>query len=335
MIAIVLMGVPVAYAVFFGIFSLFNSVSYNTEFLFARSGRNRALLWYAIANAALYVLCFALLYLPGEAALSVLLKALAGLGILRGAFSLIISLGHDSEKAYRQSRKDILLFISLASPLILATLIAGSMGHVDSLLVKFFYKNDPDVFVIFQYGAREFPLVALMANSFSAVMAGVLVKNNCSASAKKELQAGSTRLMHLLFPASIAIMILAPTLFESVYGSRFFPAAEIFIIYLLLSIPRLIFPQTLMTAMQRNRLLLSVSAIEWVINLVLSIVLLNFFGIKGIAFATFIAYLFDKVALMVLLNRRNIPPAAYTQIGVWLVYSLLLGAVCTGMLFFL
>ncbi len=54
----------------------------------------------------------------------------------------------------------------LAYPLIISTLLGGSAQYVDGILVL--SKFDSAKFAIFSYGAREFPLVLLMANALSA-----------------------------------------------------------------------------------------------------------------------------------------------------------------------
>jgi Na+-driven multidrug efflux pump len=63
--------------------------------------------------------------------------------------------------------------------------------------------------------------------------------------------------------------------------------------------------------------------LELTINVVLSFILVRFFGIAGIAFATFIAYLFEKLYLSVEVKRRlNIRLADYIPVNVYVMYSI-------------
>ena len=55
----------------------------------------------------------------------------------------------------------------LAAPLILTTLISGSGQYSDGIIISTIYK-DPAKFAWFRYGAKEFPLVLMMANGLSS-----------------------------------------------------------------------------------------------------------------------------------------------------------------------
>ena len=53
-------------------------------------------------------------------------------------------------------------------PLIVSALLGSSAQYIDGFLVM--HRYDASTFAVFQYGAREFPLVLLMANAFSTAM---------------------------------------------------------------------------------------------------------------------------------------------------------------------
>ncbi|HMT68109.1 MAG TPA: hypothetical protein PKE28_10975, partial [Bacteroidales bacterium] len=56
--------------------------------------------------------------------------------------------------------------LRVGMPLILAFLISGSAQYVDGIIVSARY-SDPGVFAMYRYGAKEFPLVLLLANGLS------------------------------------------------------------------------------------------------------------------------------------------------------------------------
>jgi hypothetical protein len=55
---------------------------------------------------------------------------------------------------------------------------------------------------------------------------------------------------------------------------------------------------------------------------VLSFILVRFFGIAGIAFATFIAFLFEKMYLSVVVKKKlNVSVSEYIPVKIYSIYS--------------
>ena len=57
----------------------------------------------------------------------------------------------------------------LGTPLILTSLISGSAQYTDGVIISAVYR-DPAMFAWFRYGAKEFPLVLMLANGLSNAM---------------------------------------------------------------------------------------------------------------------------------------------------------------------
>ena len=57
----------------------------------------------------------------------------------------------------------------LGAPLIITSLISGSAQYIDGVIISTVYR-DPAMFAWFRYGAKEFPLVLLLANGLSNAM---------------------------------------------------------------------------------------------------------------------------------------------------------------------
>ena len=57
----------------------------------------------------------------------------------------------------------------LGLPLILTSLISGSAQYTDGVIISAVYR-DPEIFAWFRYGAKEFPLVLMLANGLSNAM---------------------------------------------------------------------------------------------------------------------------------------------------------------------
>jgi len=209
----------------------------------------------------------------------------------------------------------------LAAPLAGSFFLSGSAEYIDGIIVRHFF--DSADFALFRYGARELPLSLLLANAFSAATVPSVAEDKQKAMAR--IHQSSQSLMHLLFPLSIILAIASPWLFPIVFNASFSESAYIFNIYLLLVITRLLFPQTLLIGMQQNGWLLTSSGIELVLNVGLSLLLLKWAGLYGIAIATIVAFFFDKMFLMSVVSfRYGIRPGQYVPIFPYLSYSLLL-----------
>lgn len=213
----------------------------------------------------------------------------------------------------------------LGGPLALAALLSHSATYMDSFLVDHFFA---DQFTNFRYGARELPLILLLANGLSIVRSGDIAQGLNEGRLGETLallREGSQRLIYWLFPLSLLLLLLSDFLFTSVFGKDFQGAVPVFDVYLLLVIPRLIFPQSVVRAHQKTQWMTWSSLVELILNLTLSLVGLYYWGLVGIAGATVVAYSVEKLVLVVLTKRKlGISPLAYTPLLEWLIGSGLL-----------
>lgn len=184
----------------------------------------------------------------------------------------------------------------LMFPLSLHTLIGGGMQYVDGFIVSSYFEEQ-GIFAIFRYGARELPLVSILVAALVATYIPKVVgdKKTSIVQMKKEVN----KLAIWMFPLTYCLMLLSPLLFPIVYNADFSQSAHIFNIYLLIISSRLLLPQVLIYAHQRNFILVVSAIIEVIVNLILSLYLVKDYGLEGIAFATVIAYLVNKVILII------------------------------------
>lgn len=185
-------------------------------------------------------------------------------------------------------------FLFFSFPLILHMLLGNGMEYVDGFLVNYFY--DEGTFALFRYGARELPLVTILAGALSTAMIPIAVTSLMKA--MDDVKEKVSRLMNFLFPLSIILVLISPIVFPLIYDSEYNVSAQIFNIYLLVISSRILMPQIVLFA-KRDNYFLSLSAlIELIINVTLSLIFLKYFGLLGIAWATVIAYLFNKIMLI-------------------------------------
>lgn len=215
--------------------------------------------------------------------------------------------------------------LKLAWPLIVSMLLSGSGQYIDGFLITTYF--DEATFAVFRFGAREFPLVLLLANAFSASMLpGFSDKQNLNVNLEI-IRGQSKQLASWLFPLSGVMMLVSHWAFPIVFNAAFAASATIFNIYLLLIISRLLFPQTILIGMQKTNTIMWVSFFEIVVNVLSSLILMQFWGIIGVAIGTVIAYLFEKILLIVFVRRKlGIPLSAYLAVRQHVVFSVFLSA---------
>ena len=222
---------------------------------------------------------------------------------------------------FQMNPKYMLPYLTFATPLIFHALIGNGVEYVDGYLIRHYF--DKESFAIFRYGARELPFVILFVGAVTTVLVPQAVKN--TSDALTEMKRQTTKLMHLLFPLSIILIMISPYIFPLVYSDDFRESAYLFNIYALIIISRILLPQVVLFGHHKNKLLLSITAAEFVLNVGLSLLLMQYWGMKGIAFASVIAFSIAKAA-MVIYNyyRYRIGVSEYTHVPIYLSYSGLL-----------
>ncbi len=221
------------------------------------------------------------------------------------------------------SLQHIVELIKTSAPLILSSFIAGSIPYVDGVLVAMNY--DDTVFAVYRYGARELPISVLLANAFSNAMIPVINSSSNITPLLYEIKRKSLQLMHVLFPVSMVLLVVSSFLFKVIFNPQFMESSHIFNVMLLLIIPRMMFPQTILIANRFNKYTLIASLSEWLTKVVCSILLLHVWGVFGIAMATFVAFIVEKFILMYFVRQRlQITPSEYIPLKWLLFYSALI-----------
>jgi len=298
------------------IFTTFNNPTYVNEYFLMMTGKNKPLLLY---GTVVYVFQLAVLTLPLATGFSILqsIQLLACLGILKWIVSWGIVYRHS---IIRMDANFVHLLISKSVPLAAATLVSGYAQYIDAWIVKHY--SDETTFAAFMYGAREFPLSLIMATALSETLANRIRLNGIKDSISI-IGSETKKLGKILFPLTCFLIILMPILFPLVYNEDFTISGSIFNIYLLLIIPRLLFPQSILIGTGNNRIILWSALFELAINICSSLLLLHFMGIKGVAWGTVIAYMADKLFLWIYVSKKlQLPAQSVTHFRVWLTGSL-------------
>jgi peptidoglycan biosynthesis protein MviN/MurJ (putative lipid II flippase) len=97
-------------------------------------------------------------------------------------------------------------------------------------------------------------------------------------------------------------------------------------IYLLLVIPRLVFPQTIVVGRKKTNIALIAAIISQAINIPLSLALIPEYGTVGVALSTFIVYCLEKIFLILYVKiKMKISPLDYIPVKIYAMYSFLIG----------
>ncbi len=286
------------------------------EYFYLIKKKNQSLLVYALVSFSIQ---FILVVLPPVLGygIEMALKGLVAAALLRylWIWILLVSNGelHFSPAFVKEHLK-------LGGPLIAATLLSGSAQFVDGFIVTSKFNNE--VFAVFRYGARELPLALLLSNALSNALLSDFAKTENLKQNLQKLKSSITRLMHFLFPLTIVLLLTSHIIFPIIFNAKFSESATIFNIYLLLVISRLLLPQTILNGLKITNPIMRAAFFELIINVILSLVFVQFLGIAGIAFATFIAYLFEKIYLVTVVKTKlKINLSEYVPVNKYAIYS--------------
>jgi O-antigen/teichoic acid export membrane protein len=213
----------------------------------------------------------------------------------------------------------------LATPLIITTLISGSGQYTDGIIVSVFYR-DPGQFAWFRYGAKEFPLVLMLANGLSNAMLPEFSTRLRMKETLAKIRVKSKRLMHILFPLTMFIMLFARWFYPRIFNPDFQKSADVFLVYSAMIIPRLIFPQTILVGRKKTMITFVSALIELAVNIPLSLLMLRWgYEIVGVVLSTLIAFTVGRAFLVIYLwVKMKIKPSEYIPVKVYAVYTFLL-----------
>lgn len=277
----------------------------------------------AIVNYGIIVFSATLILVAGPALLGkpihVSMQGLVISSLLRYIWLWIILF---RQKTFRISIEFTRKHLRLSMPLILATFLSGSAQYIDGFIVNSRFSED--TFAIFRYGARELPFALLLVNALSNSMLTSFGGNTRINEHLSQIKRSIGRLMWFLFPITMILLLVSKPLFPLVFNPDFKSSATIFNIYLLLLISRILLPQTILNGMQKTKPIVTASALELFINIVLSLTLVQKFGINGIAFATVVAFMTEKIYLAGLLKRKyQIEISQYLPVKLYMTFSIL------------
>ncbi len=249
----------------------------------------------------------------------IVLESLTFWIIIRWIWTLKIIFNNTANK--KISIELIKVFIIFSAPVIIHILLGNGMEYIDGLIVNRFF--DPGIFSIYRYGAREFPIILILIGALRSTMIPEAVEDITKATAKIKEQ--TSKIIKYFFPIAIILMLSSKYLYTFFYSEEYIYSALLFNIYLLIITSRIIMPEVFIYAQGMNNVFVKISLAEIITNIILSLILIRFWGIAGIAFATFVTFMIFKLVLVFFVKSKiKIPPGKYLDMKLYFTYSFLL-----------
>lgn len=300
------------------LYVLLSNPSVLIEYIYLVKNKSGSILVYGFVS---YSIQLALVLFPILTGKDIIwaLDALVLVSLLRFIW-LLITVAKYAE--FRFSWVFIKEHLAVGIPLIISSLLGGSAQYIDGMVVT--RAMDVEHFAIFRYGAKEFPLVLILAVGLSNAMISEIGKPGNLKPSLDKIRHHSRRLMHFLYPTTIVIMFIARWLYPAVFNKEFIRSADVFMMYLLIIIPRLVFPQTILIGLKKTRVIMLNSIVELAVNIALSVILVRHYGTVGVALATAIVYMLSSASLVMynylILKLR---PNLYIPIKTFSIYAII------------
>lgn len=308
----------------FGLVVFLNTPTYIADYIFYLKGKYKSLMIWGIVTFGAHIL---LLCLPifMRQTLNLAINLLVILSMIKFNYTLVLLMKYSLISFHTRLIQE---FMKKVLPFLFSILLAGSMDYINSFIVEYYFS--PIDFAVFRYGAKELPIFLILANSLSNIYSGEIANFNKNGQLQEglaKLKTSSTKLMRWLFPSTILLILVSKYFFELAYNQDLVQGYKIFNIYLLLIISRMLFPQTVIMGLMKNRIFYLVSTNYLIINCILSFWLIGFMGIEGIAYATVISFMVEKILLVIYCKMEGVQLSKYTSVTEYVFYSLLTLAV--------
>ena len=299
------------------LFFFFSNTSSLIEYIYLLKNKPVSIYWYGIISFLIQTLAVCIPVMLGYG----LSSAIWGLVIVSAMrfVQLLFLLARYAEFTFSWPYVKNHLYVGY--PLIISTLLSGSSQYIDGVIAYFAFS--PERFAIFRYGCKELPFVVMMTSSLNNTLIPAFgIKKNIPATLA-ELRAQSLRLMHILYPLSILIMIFSKVIFGRVlFNETFYRSADVFMVYQLLIISRIVFPQTILMGLKKNAVILWASVLEFFLHIGWSTFFVHYYSVTGLPLGSGLVHIVEKLVLIWYVYKHlHIHPDSYIPVKWYLMLS--------------
>ena len=208
---VLLKGSEIPFLKYLLVYLLFTSPSGLVEYIYLIRNEGKGMLVYGIVS---YALMFLLVAMPPIFGLNIeySLIGLVFSSVFRFVWLLVLLFQHSSP-AFNQVF--IRKHLKSAAPLVFSMFLSGSGQYIDGFIISRYF--DSATFAVFRFGARELPLVLLLANAFSASMLPGFADLSKLKSNLEVIKQNSQKLGIWLFPLSGALMLMSHWAFPVIF----------------------------------------------------------------------------------------------------------------------
>jgi O-antigen/teichoic acid export membrane protein len=312
--------IPFPHLVF--IYFILSNVSPLIEHIYLIQDKPLHIFWYGIVSTVLQILAVCIPVMLGYG-IEAAFWGLIGVNFLKLLY-LIRLLCLYAE--FKISVPFILNNLYVGYPIILSALLSGSTQYIDSVIASLAF--DAENVAVFRYGCKELPFVVMMTSGLhNALIPEFSIKKNIPR-ILAEIKEKSLRLMHILYPLSVLIMIFSNVIFRFLFNEEFVRSADVFMVYQLMIISRIVFPQTILIGLKKTNILMWASILEIILNVAASLFFVQYYGIVGIALGSGLIHILEKFVLMWYnYYKLGISPRSYVPMVWYIFYSVLIGVV--------
>jgi O-antigen/teichoic acid export membrane protein len=221
---------------------------------------------------------------------------------------------------FRFSWEYLKTHFKLGMPLVMSCLLSGSSQYIDGFIAS--WTNISGGFAVFRYGAKELPFVNSLSTGLGNSMLTGFSSSEKMRRAMYDLKNKSLKLMHYLFPITIVVMFFSNWIFDHLFTKDYIRSSDVFMVYLLMILSRLLFPQTILIGLKKTRVVFWASLLEIILNVIACILLVPTYGVVGIPLGTTLIHVLEKIFLITYnYYVLHIAPRAYIPISWFLFYS--------------
>lgn len=303
------------------LFLVFNSPTFLIQIFYLLLKKFREIVVFGVVSFGLQLtVVVAPIYL-GRSLREVMI-GLVGWAIFKFAWGIVLLARH---ARWQWDPVFLKMYLPLVLPLMLLAFVGKGSEYVSGLIVTSLFE-DEKAFAVFRYGARELPLAVLMVSALATSLIPEVSAD--PAAGLRRVRETTRRLSHLLFPLSMASMLVAPLLFPVIFNPDFKASATVFNIFTLLLASRILLPQVVAMGHGKNYVLTLSALVELAVLAALSWWWGQAFGLQGVAYAAAASYFVNRV-LLIWYNWKvlGIPPGQYVAWRTYTGYTVLLAVV--------
>ena len=225
-------------------------------------------------------------------------------------------------------KKHIFEQIKHGIPLGITSLLGTVYYFIDSFLVSTLLKTES--YAVYRNGAFQVPFIS----SIYGIVSMVLLADITSFYHKrqfKEILALKRKVIYnsagIIYPITIFFMVFSTTIINSLFSKRYMLSASVFAIYNTMTLFKIVDYEDLIVISKKTYKLPIIYGISVLLNIVLSLFLINWLGVDGAAWATILSFLFVAFVLLKscasIIESRLIDFFDYKKLGLITLLSIL------------